>query len=105
MRILMPGTLVVLLWLGIVARNEKPAFYFFIASFMLMCIALIITVGVEVPIDNQIKTWTAETIPANWTALRSRWNSFHTMRTFVSIAGFISLSIGVVISKSSDIKS
>ena len=31
-----------------------------------MVITLIITVGVEVPIDNQIKTWTTETLPADW---------------------------------------
>lgn len=96
MRILMPGTLLSLLWLGIEARKDKPSIYFFAIAFILMVIALIITVAVEVPIDNQIKTWTPETLPQNWTVLRARWNTFHTLRTFISIASFISLSAGVV---------
>lgn len=96
MRILMPATLLSLLGVCIVARSDKPAFYFFITSFILMLLALIITVGVEVPIDNQIKTWAPDTLPENWTALRARWKLFHALRTFISILGFVSLTIGVV---------
>ena len=51
---------------------------------------------VEVPIDNQIKTWTASTVPDNWTELRARWGTFHTLRTFTSILSFVFLSIGTV---------
>jgi len=97
MRILMPATLLSLLWLCIAAKKDKPAFYFFIMSLMLMIIALVITVGVEVPIDNQIKTWTAENLPEYWTTLRSRWNQFHALRTWVSILSFAALSIGIVV--------
>lgn len=96
MRILMPATLLFLLVLCLAARRSKPAFYFYVASLALILVALIITVAVEVPIDNMIKTWTPETLPENWTALRARWSQFHTLRTFVSILGFVSLSLGVV---------
>ena len=96
MRILRPATLWSLLGVCIAARSDKPAFYFFVTSFILMLLALIITVGVEVPIDNQIKTWTPDTLPENWTALRARWKLFHALRTFISILGFVSLTIGVV---------
>jgi uncharacterized membrane protein len=61
-----------------------------------MTVTLIITVGIEVPIDNMIKTWTAETLPGNWTELRSRWDTFHTLRTFTSILAFVSITVGVV---------
>ena len=57
-------------------------------SFLLMVVTLIITVAVEVPIDNQIKTWTVDTIPGNWKSLRQTWDEFHTARTFTSIASF-----------------
>lgn len=69
-----------------------------------MAITLVITVGVEVPIDNQIKTWTPETLPSNWTELRSTWDRFHTMRTITSILSFISLSVGVVLSSTASEK-
>jgi len=95
MRILMPLTLVMLLWLSWTSRRQRPISYFFLGSLVLMVITLIITVGVEVPIDNQIKTWTTETLPADWMDLRLRWNQFHTMRTVTSLLSFILVSLGV----------
>lgn len=62
-----------------------------------MITTLLITVGVEVPIDNQIKTWTVETIPDNWTDLRQTWDRFHALRTLTSVLSFVFLTIGVVV--------
>jgi uncharacterized membrane protein len=87
MRILMPLTLLLLLvaaWL--VRWINMSSFYLYSGAFVLMLISLIITVAIEVPIDNQIKTWTTETIPRNWEVLRQKWDVFHTTRTFTSIA-------------------
>jgi len=66
---------------------KKRALYFYclLVTLLLFVIALIITVGIEVPMDNKIKTWEASTIPAEWTAIRDRWEYYHTMRTFVSL--------------------
>ena len=100
MRILMPVTLLAQLWLYLVTKKDRPSFYLFIVSLFLMVITLLITVGVEVPIDNQIKTWSAETLPDNWLTLREKWNRFHTFRTITSILSFVSLAIGVVSSSS-----
>jgi uncharacterized membrane protein len=103
MRILMPVTLLCLLWLCIITRKEQPRFYFVVTSFALMVMTLIITVGVEVPIDNEIKTWTTETIPSNWTDLRERWSIFHALRTFTSILSFITLAWGCVTERPDEI--
>lgn len=97
MRILMPVTLIVLGWLCLSTRKLRPSFYFFLTALILMVITLIITVGIEVPIDNQIKTWTPETLPSHWTELRSTWDRFHTLRTITSILSFVSLSVGVIL--------
>lgn len=86
MSIIMPATLVFMLiaiWMS--RRINKQSFYLYILSFLLMIITLIITVALEVPIDNQIKTWTAATVPVNWEALRLKWDRFHSIRTFTSI--------------------
>jgi len=89
MRIIMPATLFFLLWsMWINYKNNRPAFNLYTISFVLMLITLVITVGVQVPIDNQIKTWTANTIPDNWKSLRQTWDIFHTARTFTSIGSF-----------------
>lgn len=56
MRFIMPVTLLImLLAIWQCFRVHKTSFYLYLFSFLLMVITLIITVGIEVPIDNQIK--------------------------------------------------
>lgn len=87
MRILMPATLLLMLITVLLSRQiNKYSFYLYGISFLLMVITLIITVAVEVPIDNQIKTWTDTSVPGNWESIRQKWDMFHTLRTFTSIA-------------------
>jgi uncharacterized membrane protein len=83
-----------------IPEGNSAGFYFGVAACLLIVIALLITLLVEVPIDNQIRTWTAQTVPANWTTLRSRWQVFHTARTFVSLASLGSLILSVLSLKS-----
>jgi len=64
---------------------------------LLMIITLLITVMIEVPIDNQIKRWTVSTIPSDWELLRARWDKFHTLRTFTSIASLCLLVWGTLV--------
>ena len=90
MSIIMPSALLFLLlsmWSSY--KTNRAVFWLFMLSFVLMVATLIITVGVEVPIDNQIKNWTPETVPENWTSLRRTWSEFHTIRTFTSIGSFV----------------
>ncbi|WP_300599846.1 DUF1772 domain-containing protein [Niabella sp.] len=96
MRILMPVTLLVQLLLCISFWKQKPAIYFFAAAFIFMVISLLITLLVEVPIDNQVKTWTVASMPGNWTTLRATWKEFHFFRTLSSILGFLLLAIPVL---------
>ena len=97
MRIIMPAALLFLLlsmWSSY--KTNRTVFWLNTISFVLMVVTLIITVAVEVPIDNQINTWTVETVPANWTSLRQIWDEFHTIRTFASIASFSFYSTGIL---------
>jgi hypothetical protein len=32
-------------------------------------------------------TWIAATLPPNWQQLRDRWETFHVIHTFASVAG------------------
>jgi uncharacterized membrane protein len=100
MQILMPMTLIVVAACCWLAPDKRSAsFYFQLSALLLAIVALIITVGVEVPIDNQIKTWTAETVPLNWMKLRARWNTFHALRTFVSIFALVCMTVGALVTK------
>jgi uncharacterized membrane protein len=78
-----------LLWSG----GRTLAFWWLLAGLLLMVGALAVTLLVEVPIDNQIKTWTAATLPDDWRSIQSRWELFHTIRTFLSIAAVVAVTI------------
>jgi len=93
MRIIMPLCIVFMIlstWLY--PQKKSGGFYFSATACVLIIVVLLITLLVEVPIDNQIKTWTASTVPSGWEAIRERWQFFHTARTFVSLASFGSLA-------------
>lgn len=62
-----------------------------------MAAALVITLAVEVPIDNRIEGWTAATLPGDWRSIQSRWELFHTIRTFSSIAAVVAVTIAAVV--------
>jgi uncharacterized membrane protein len=62
-------------------------------ALLLMIGVLVITLAIEVPIDNQIKTWTTATLPADWQEIRARWSAFHTVRTFLSL-GVVAAAVG-----------
>lgn len=92
MAILMPvallsslAVLYVLFW------KRSTAFYLTLIGFLLMIVALLITLLVNVPIDNQINEWTVTTLPAGWQDIRDRWEFYHTLRTFISLVslGFV----------------
>jgi uncharacterized membrane protein len=84
-----------LLW----PRRRAAAFWWLLAGFLLMVAALVVTLVVEVPIDNRIQTWTAATLPGDWRSIQSRWELFHTIRTFLSIAAVVAVTISGVVAR------
>ncbi len=97
MRLLMPGAIlaaVITLWL-FPDRRSAP-FCLTFSGLSLMIVALIITLSVNVPIDNQIKEWTMDSMPLDWNQIRDRWETFHAIRTFVSIGGLALVLIGAL---------
>jgi uncharacterized membrane protein len=83
------GFVVVLLF----RRRSTVAAWLALAGLVLMITVLVITLAVEVPIDDLIANWTEQTLPANWQEIRARWAAFHTVRTFVSL-GAVAAAVG-----------
>jgi uncharacterized membrane protein len=104
MAILLPLALLsAVVTLALLRRGRPAAFWWLLAGFVLMVAALAITLAVEVPIDNQIQTWTTATLPADWRSIQARWELFHTIRTFLSIAAVVAATIsGVVAARASE---
>jgi Domain of unknown function (DUF1772) len=67
-----------------------------VVGWLLMIAVMVITLAVEVPIDNMIKTWTVATLPADWLEIRARWAAFHTLRTFLSL-GAVAAAVGAAL--------
>jgi len=99
MAILLPLALVsALVTLALLWRDGRPAaFWWLAAGFALMVVALVVTLAVEVPIDNQIQDWTAASLPGDWRSIQSRWELFHTLRTFLSIGAVIAATISATV--------
>jgi uncharacterized membrane protein len=99
MAILLPFALLSALITLVLARQEGhvAAFWWLLAGFLLMVAALVVTLAVEVPIDNRIEAWTAATLPADWRSIQSRWELWHTIRTFVSIAAVAAATVSAVV--------
>jgi uncharacterized membrane protein len=82
-----------LLWPG----GRAGAFWWLAAGFGLMVAALVITLAVEVPIDHQIQDWTVATLPGDWRSIQSRWELWHTIRSFASIAAVAAATISATV--------
>ena len=88
MSVLMPAALIssVIVLLLLVRHARGSAVYLAALSLLLMIAALIVTLTVNVPIDNEINQWTRNSLPPDWMAIRDRWQVYHTVRTVASIA-------------------
>jgi hypothetical protein len=82
-----------LLW----SAGRSPAFWWLLLAFLLMVAALVVTLAVEVPIDNEIKAWTVRTLPADWRSIQSRWETFHTLRSFLSVGAVVAATVSAVL--------
>jgi uncharacterized membrane protein len=101
MAILLPLALLSALITLALARQDghRAAFWWLAAGFVLMVAVLVVTLAVEVPIDNRIQAWTAATLPADWRSIQSRWELWHTIRTFTSIAAVAAATISATVTR------
>ena len=97
MTVLMPAALLSIIPVMLLSYREHPlTFYLNAAAFVLFVAALLVTILVEVPIVEQIVTWTASTPPVNWQQLRDRWTRFHIIRVIAGIATVVLLVVGAI---------
>jgi len=98
--IISTGALGMALAVALFRRGSATAAWLTVAGVLLLVAVTVTTLTVNVPIDNQIKTWTPERLPADWQALRTRWAEFHTLRSFLSLAGLAAM-VGAAMSTGS----
>ena len=97
MTVLMPGTMLSIVPVLLSSYRQLPmVFYLSAVALLLFLIALLVTVVIEVPIVQQIVTWTPSTLPGNWQQLRDRWMRFHVVRVIAGIASLIFLLVAAI---------
>jgi uncharacterized membrane protein len=98
MSVLFPSAVLsaVILAVLLYRRRQTRAAAFTIAAFVLLLVAMIITLAVNVPIDRQIQSWTTGTLPRDWSAIRDRWEFYHGARTLVSLFALACLFAGTL---------
>ena len=101
MAVLMPLTLVSAVPVLFVLHrlHRRASFFLVLVGAALLLVALVITLSVNVPIDDAIAGWTVNTLPSDWTSIRNRWEVYHAARTFIGLAGFGSALAAVLWSR------
>jgi len=77
-------------------KKNSLGYYLGLLSVVLIVVALMITLIVLVPIDNEIKNWSSTNLPTDWEGIRHKWETFHAMRTFASLASFAFFSLCIL---------
>jgi uncharacterized membrane protein len=97
MTVLMPAAMLSIFPILYLSYRIAPlTFYLSVAALALFLIALLVTILVEVPIVEEIVTWTVPTLPANWQQLRDRWMRFHIIRVVAGLTSLVLLVVGAI---------
>jgi uncharacterized membrane protein len=79
------------------ARRERPGFYLLVAATICAAAVALITAFGNIPINNQIKTWSVVSPPSAWLELSAEWWRFQTARTTAAICGLALLILAALI--------
>ena len=88
-----------LAWLVMLWRNRRTIeFWLVAASTIGILFIIVVTRAVNVPINDQLMTWSVSAPPPNLRELWSAWDQIHTIRTTVAIVAFflevVALNLG-----------
>lgn len=56
-----------------------------------LIVEILLTLKGNLPINDVINTWSANSIPANWETIREKWFTIFQYRQIASVTGFMSL--------------
>ena len=82
------------------ARRERTGFYLLVAATGAVLAVALITIFGNIPLNNQIKTWSISAPPPRWVELSAQWWQFQTVRTIAAVGGMALLIVAVLIRRS-----
>jgi hypothetical protein len=106
MSVLMPAAVMCTLLAALfVYWQQATAGLLMLVGFVCFSVATATTLLVNVPIDELMAGWTLATLPANWTQVRDQWETFHMLRTFVTLGGFAVTLAGALLQSGNAVRS
>ncbi len=103
LNVLLPGmgltSILITIALAWLAYGKGPAFKLYVSTVVLMVTIGILTRLLNQPINAQVMTWTAETLPANWAQIRDTWWVWHLVRTGASILAMALLLAAIILNR------
>jgi uncharacterized membrane protein len=76
-------------WLVLVRTRWNTAEFWLVAlAAAAMICAAVLTRAINVPINNQLMTWSVAAPPANMREIWTRWEQIHTIRTILFLCAF-----------------
>jgi uncharacterized membrane protein len=88
-------------WLVMVrAQWNSSQFWLVAAATAIMVLAAALTLRVNIPINNQLMTWSVAAPPENMREIWNRWERVHTIRTILWLGAFAfeAIALGVLAS-------
>ena len=81
------------------ARRERLDFYLLIAASVCIVAVALITAWGNIPINNQIRTWSINSPPPDWAELAQKWWWYQTLRTVSAIGGLSLLTVTALVGR------
>ena len=95
-----------ILWLVMLrARRASVEFRVLLAATIAIAIGYAITLVFNVPVNNQLETWTVTAPPANAREIWGQWEKAHVIRTIFWVVGFFLEIVALGVSASGDFTS
>jgi hypothetical protein len=81
--------------LAVIERRNRRTLILLVLAALLATSGIVTRLGNQ-PINDLVMSWTVDTFPADWEAIRDSWRGFHLVRVITSIAAFAILSAALV---------
>ena len=81
--------------LAVIRRRDADR-WLALTAVLLLLVTMVISVSISVPINTAQLSWSVAAPPADWSAVRDRWQLAHVARTTTAVLAFVLLTVAVM---------
>lgn len=91
LRVIYPATVLISLAVLVLLRQQVNSLAFVLSTLTLLLVLIDIAFAVkgDIPLNNQINSWSPSVYPANWATVRNQWFYYMQWRQVCSIGGLV----------------